>query len=76
MINFMSFFSATHGEAILEVGRRIKSRLDIRKVDIVFENHQDTQNKHGSRGKATYYLWNPCVIEAILEKTTNPQLSV
>jgi len=48
--------SATHGEAILEVGRRIKSRLDIRKVDIVFENHQDTQNKHGSRGKATYYL--------------------
>ena len=56
MINFMSFFSATHGEAILEVGRRIKSRLDIRKVDIVFENHQDTQNKHGSRGKATYYL--------------------
>ena len=49
--------SATHGESILEVGRHIKSRLDIRKVDIVFENHQDTQtHKHGSRRKATYYL--------------------
>jgi len=48
--------SATHGDAILDVGRRIKHRLDIRRVDIVFECHQDTQNKAGSLGKATFRI--------------------
>jgi len=46
--------TANRGDAILDVGRRIKQRLGIHKVDIVFECHQDTQNKLGSRGKASY----------------------
>jgi len=55
--------TSSHKEAILDVGRKIRNcralpdnvpEARFKKVDVVFENHQDTQNKNGSRAKPTY----------------------
>jgi len=47
---------ATMGEAVLDVGHRIKQRLGIKEIPIHFENHQDTKNKLGSRGKSAFTI--------------------
>ncbi len=48
---------ATHGDAILHVGKVLKERLGIDgRVQIGFEAHQDNMNKVGSTTKAKYLV--------------------